>query len=596
MSSQAIPNLAGSGAPRAAWYLPYLVLISGLGGLLAGVDFAIIAGALLYLDKTIPMTEAQQGLMVSIYFIGGLIASLFAGAMADWLGRQKAMVAGGLIFVVSILLIYTSTGFYSLLVGRTLMGLSGGIICVVVPLFMAECLPSAIRGRGTSAFQFMLTLGLFVAGLTAGYFTNLHDEAVKAAAGNADLIFAADDAAWRNMFLVAAIPGAIFTLGSFFLKESPRWLFRRGREEKALDVLRISRSEEEASRELAEIKQHTNKHDESGKPKTSDSLLQRKYVVPFILACLILALTQATGINTIIAYAAKLIQGAGFTEKQAATSFTVITIANCVFTLVGALLVDKLGRKVLLTFGTAGIIVSLFSAAMVYRQFEAKRFDVIEQVQAGLSEDGKSLEVDLSKASFATLPDGTPGQLSVLYSYITPEGKRKPGIATAFSNAEKPVLKIEPPSEKKWVTENGKKVEKTIVKDLGRLEIQRAKYGPIPAGNTGLWITVILCLFVAFFAVGPGVCVWLALTELMPTRIRSMGMGVAMVLNTGVQFLSAFFFPIVVGNQGFNAMFLIWGGCTVIYFLIATFFLPETKGKTLEEIEDYFEGKSRKKA
>jgi len=218
------------------------------------------------------------------------------------------------------------------------------------------------------------------------------------------------------------------------------------------------------------------------------------------------------------------------------------------------------------------------------------------------------LKISLDDDSFAELLAGAPGQLSVLYSYVTPEGapckgpegKAVRGIVSIFSNSEKPkdrVLTIEPPTKKKWETVEGRKVEKTIelVGAQGHLKIERAQFGPIPAGNTGLWITIILCAFIAFFAVGPGVCVWLALTELMPTRIRSMGMGIAMVLNNGVQFLSAFLFPTVVGNHGFSAMFFVWGGFTVIYFITAAFFLPETKGKTLEEIEDHFEGKSKLK-
>jgi len=599
MSTQA-SNLDPS-KPKRRWYLPFLILISGLGGLLAGVDFGIIAGALLYVDKTIPMTEVQQGLMVSIYFIGGVLAALFAGGLADLIGRKKTMIAAGLIFITSILLIYTSSGFGALLVGRTLMGLSGGLICVIVPLFMAECLPSEIRGRGTSAFQFMLVVGLPIATVVAKYYTKIHDVAVEAAAGNPDLIFRADDEAWRNMFLVAAIPGVLFTVGALFLKESPRWLFRRKREEEAFSVLRLSRSEEQAKLELHEMGEHNKKGDESksGDSKATDTLFQRKYVVPFILACIILACTQATGINTIIAYAAKILQGAGLNEAQATERLIIITSVNVIFTLVGAMLVDKLGRKVLLTVGTAGIIICLFSAGMLYRQFESKRVDVSEFVKAGLSEDGHSLKVSLDDPRFSGLIGNVPGQLNVLYNYVTPKGKGDRGIAVAFSNAKEAkdrTLTITPPSEKKWVVVDGKKVEKTIVKDVGKLEISRAKYGPIPAGNTGMWITVILCLLMGFFAVGPGVCVWLALTELMPTRIRSVGMGVAMVLNSGVQFLSAFLFPTVVGNHGFSAMFFVWGAFTVIYFITAAFFLPETKGKTLEEIEDYFEGKTKKTA
>ena len=117
------------------------------------------------------------------------------------------------------------------------------------------------------------------------------------------------------------------------------------------------------------------------------------------------------------------------------------------------------------------------------------------------------------------------------------------------------------------------------------LKIENALICPVPTTQHG-WLTAVgTFLFVAFFAAGPGVCVWLALSELMPTRIRSTGMGIAMVLNNGVAFLSALFFPVVVGSKGFHMMFFIWAGFTVIYFITAAFFMPETKGKSLEELE-----------
>lgn len=579
-------------------FLPYLILVSGLGGLLAGVDYGIIAGALLYLDKTIPMTAGQEGFMVSIYIFGGVIASLFAGTLADLIGRKKMMITAGVMFVVSILLIFISSGYASLLSGRILMGLSGGVICVVVPLYMAECLPAHVRGRGTAAFQLLMTLGFVLAAFIATHFADVHEAAVKAALGDPEGIFAADDSAWRNMFLTACIPGVLFTLAALFLKESPRWLFRRHRVEEATNILRLSRTPEQAGIEIREMQDRSGQTEAAGQAsdsavKTGESLLQRKYVVPFVIACIVLACTQATGINSILSYAAKILQGAGLTEKGAAFNLQIITGINCVVTLIGALLVDRLGRKILLTVGTAGIVICLTSAGLLFNSFESRRVDVVEQVRKTISADGRSLTVK-AEASLAPGADDAPSQLGVTYKY---EKETKPRIASAFSNASEAkdrVLRIEPRSEKKWVTVNGRKIEETRIRDDGRLEILRATYGPIASKDTGKWATVLLCGFIAFFALGPGVCVWLALTELMPTRIRSTGMGIAMVLNNGVQFLSALFFPIVVGTQGFRAMFFIWAGCTVIYFITAVFFMPETKGKTLEEIEDYFEGKRAK--
>ena len=208
-----------------------------------------------------------------------------------------------------------------------------------------------------------------------------------------------------------------------------------------------------------------------------------------------------------------------------------------------------------------------------------------------MAADGKSVSI-MADASLAPSAGDAAGQLSVTYKW---EKETKPKVITAFSNAANDsdrLLKIEPESEKKWVTVDGKKIEETRVKDAGKLELLRASYGPVASAATGWSVLVLLCAFIGFFAFGPGVCVWLALTELMPTRIRSTGMGIAMVLNNGVAFLSALFFPVVVGSKGFHMMFFIWAGFTVIYFITAAFFMPETKGKTLEEIEDHFAGKS----
>ena len=130
-------------------------------------------------------------------------------------------------------------------------------------------------------------------------------------------------------------------------------------------------------------------------------------------------------------------------------------------------------------------------------------------------------------------------------------------------------------------------------KDTAPLTIKRASYGPVPLETTGWLIMACLCLFIASFAVGPGVVVWLALSELMPTRIRSTGMGIALLVNQGVSTIIAGVFLPVVGYYGYSAMFLFWAACTVIYFITSAFFLPETKGKTLEEIERLFDAKDK---
>jgi hypothetical protein len=122
------------------------------------------------------------------------------------------------------------------------------------------------------------------------------------------------------------------------------------------------------------------------------------------------------------------------------------------------------------------------------------------------------------------------------------------------------------------------------------LRIEDALITPVPSSHHGWMVAISLFVFMAFYAIGPGVCVWLALSELMPTRIRSNGMSIALLLNQAVSTgIAAIFLP-TVGKHGYAAMFFAFAGCTVIYFVTAVVFLPETKGKTLEEIEAYFEG------
>jgi hypothetical protein len=126
------------------------------------------------------------------------------------------------------------------------------------------------------------------------------------------------------------------------------------------------------------------------------------------------------------------------------------------------------------------------------------------------------------------------------------------------------------------------------------LKIDHAIIGSVPEKRHGWLVALCLYLFMAFYAVGPGVCVWLALTELMPTRIRSNGMSIALVINQLVSTILAGIFLPFVSKYGYSTMFFVFAGFTVIYILTISIFLPETKGKTLEEIEGYFETRGKR--
>ncbi|HVW21394.1 MAG TPA: sugar porter family MFS transporter [Opitutaceae bacterium] len=462
-------------APHATAPRPYtllLLFISGIGGLLYGYDVGIIGAALLFLGKTVQLSLAQTSLVVAAVTGGGAASSVVGGWLADRIGRKKVMIVAALVFAASVLLIVTAHGFRPLLFGRALQGLSAGMIAVVIPLYLAECLPARLRGRGTAAFQLVLTIGIMAAVGVGAFYTRGVD---AAPAGDPAALAAAQDHAWRAMFLSALYPALLFLAGSCLVTESPRWLLRRGRVEEAHEALERSQGPREAEAEFARMLPVAAPVAGAG----PGPLLQRRYLVPFFLACAVLGLTQTTGINSILQFVVVILQQAGLAPAAAAARATGVTAVNVAFTLAGLVLVDRLGRKALLMIGTGGITASLLAAAAVFT---------------------------------------------------------------------------------------------------------RSARGPA----TGDLVMGCLMVFIASFAIGPGVCVWIALSELMPTRIRSLGMGVGLLLNQGISAgLAAVFLP-VVGRWGYGPIFLFCAACTAVYFLVAAVLLPETKGKTLEEIEAAF--------
>ena len=546
-----------------ARYGRYLLLIAGLGGLLYGIDVGIIAAALLYLGKTINLSVEQTSVVVAAVLGGGMFSSLVAGVLADWIGRRKMMILSGLIFIASVGLIVLSQGFVPLFLGRLLQGISGGFIAVVVPLYLAECLGADVRGRGTAIFQFALTFGIVIAALTGFYFTRQAEAAILAAAGDATLIRAAQDHAWRSMFLSVVYPGILFFAGSFFLSETPRWLFRKGREAEALTALRRSVPEDQAQLQLHEMTALAAETRQKKSSGDSSSLLQRKFVFPFVLACVILSLNQTTGINSILGFLVIILKQAGMSVTHATQGDVAVKLLNCVMTLVGVAFVDRKGRKFLLKIGTGGIVIALLLGAVLFYRFESSRYSVVPAVTGALH--GNTLDIPVSSVDLSPEEPVRPMALTIVYNAGAGDM-----VATARSDDPAPSIKL-------------------ATAGNNPLVIKQATYGPVPTEQTGWLITACLGLFIASYAFGPGVVVWLMLSELMPTRIRSVGMGVALLLNQGVSTLIAGVFLPVVGRFGYFAMFGFWAACTMLYFLTASFFLPETKGKTLEEIETFFE-------
>lgn len=614
-------------------YQWFLAVVSGLAGLLYGIDIGIIDPALPYLNRATSLSEGQLSLVVAAVLAGSILGSVVAGVLADWLGRKPMMIVSALMFVGSVAVIYLSQSFVPLLLGRLLQGMSGGVIAVVVPLYLAECLPSDQRGRGVAVFQFMLTAGIVLAAFIGNHYLGNAELAIQAAGTDQGLIMAAADHAWRSMFLTVLYPGLMFLLGCLLLSESPRWLLRHGRPERARAALQRLRPAAACERELAAMGQSL--AEERARPRMAagaalvEMLTERRYVLPFVLACIVLGCNQATGINSVLQFMSTILQKAGLDPVAAAGYGTAIKILNTVMTVVAIVLVERKGRVFLLKLGTGGIIVSLVLLALLFYRFESQRVDVRAQVAAMVNDN--RLDFDLAAAPWA-------GQGAVQLSLLVQYGDRQQVVEAYTPTAaardvlahEATVLQTLPPDQRTLlqaqaalrapddaVTIPAKQLlahlppatraavdaaqrvrvaQRVVVAPpdaaaapgVPIMHVVRATVGPTPEAGNGLLAALCIAGFIAAFSIGPGVCVWLALSELMPTRIRSVGMGVALLINQGTGTLIAGAFLPIVGNYGFHVMFLFWTACTVVYFVTAAFFLPETRGKSLEEIEQLF--------
>lgn len=588
-------------------YARYLMMMAGLGGLIYGIDVGVIAAALPYIQATSNYSAAQISQVVAAVLAGSVISSIFAGILAEAFGRRAIVILSALLFTVSIPVICLSGGeFTAMMGGRILQGASGGLIGVVIPMYLAECLSAQDRGKGTGFFQLLLTIGLVFASLTglivATYVGAASDDAVSI---DSKLW------AWQLIFWVSIVPGIMLFFGAFRLKESPRWLYYRGRREEALASFAANNGDKVAAHLLDEMIANDNADKEKKAAlklaSKGDTIFQRKFVIPFMLAVVILACNQATGINSVLNYSVTVLMQAGLDGEGSFANIAdlAIKLVNAIMTVVAVSLVDKKGRKYLLKLGTSGIIVGLVGVGCMFYGVEKGRVDVTSQVST-LVKDGTSLNLkvdDIVKAAgrpeFMSGESVTPGmQLILTFEHggavkqTIAEFRAPKDASTKAITAATKAKTLEVKEEKFtapnfidkalfWITPPTEGTVKGLV-------ITKAEIGQKPTQTRGWLVTGFFIIFISMYAVGPGVCVWLALSELMPDRIRANGMAIALLINQGVSTVIAGSFLPWVAADGYSTVFFCLAGFTVIYFITAAFFLPETKGRTLAEIEEYF--------
>lgn len=448
----------------------YLLAIAGLGGLLYGVDFGVIAAAEPYLKAMGVYSDVQISHVVGAVLLGGLFSSITAGWLCDFFGRKRMIVAAAAMFLVAIPVVSLSLSSYpALYAGRVLQGMSAGYMAVVMPMYLTETLPPEIRGRGTGVFQFCLALGLVVAAGAGCLVASWYGASDTADAGGRA-------AAWGANFWWTMLPVAVLFLGGLRLPESPVWIERKLG---SLVVRRLGGSANSTTQPQNHL---------TTQPPNHLTLLSRRYVLPFLLACLVLTFNKTTGMSSFTSYLVTILHSAGFEGIFANWGQLAVKLTNMLVTIAAAALVDRRGRTWLLKVGTGGMTLGLAAIGCVFLAIE--RFGV--------------------------------------------EANNFTGLLTLFA----------------------------------------------------------FFFMQVFYALGPGLCVWLVLSELMPTRIRANGMAIALFMNQLVAWGLAAWFRPWVAAWGWSSMFFFFAANGVGYFVVSLF-IPETKGKSLRELETLFERKRK---
>jgi len=335
-------------------FIAAIVAVATIGGLLFGYDSGAVNGTQDGLRAAFGLSDASLGFTVGSLLIGCFIGAFLAGRLADVFGRRNVMMVAAALFLCGALVQGVSHDHMIFLIARLCGGMAVGTASVLSPAYISEVAPANIRGRMTTIQQVMI-----ITGLTAAFVVNYF---LAAAAGKSTNMWWGGFEAWRWMYLMQALPAAVFLIALFFIPESPRYLVSRKRDAEATGVLTRLFGAAEAKVKLAEIKASFSK---DHRPRFSDVLAPGTLFRPIVWAGLVIAVfQQLVGINVIFYYGETLWKLAGATEDTALQRNIIsglVSIAAC-FVTIG--LVDKIGRKPLLLIGSAGMAVTLF--VMVY--------------------------------------------------------------------------------------------------------------------------------------------------------------------------------------------------------------------------------------
>lgn len=317
-----------------------IFFIGALGGLLYGYDMGVISGALLYLEKDIPLTAFTEGLVVSSMLIGAIFGSGFSGPLSEKFGRRRLVFVISIIFIIGALILAFAPTMEVLVIGRLVIGLAVGGSTAIVPVYLSELAPTEARGSLSSLNQLMITIGIL-----SSYIVNSAFAPIEG---------------WRWMLGLAVVPSLILMIGVIFMPESPRWLLEKRGEKAARKVMKLTYPENEIDNEISHMK-HINDISES-----TWTVLKSPWLLSTIIIGSVFALLQQLiGINAIIYYAPSIFAQAGLEDSASILSTVGIGTVNVLVTIVAIFIIDKIDRKKLLIIGNIGMVASLLLMSLL---------------------------------------------------------------------------------------------------------------------------------------------------------------------------------------------------------------------------------------
>lgn len=500
----------------------FVAFVVSLGGFLFGFDAGIISGVMSYAGPEFDLNDVQTGWVVSSPSFASMFAMLISGKLSDIVGRKKILIAVAFLYAISALLSAYAISYEMLYIARMIGGVAFGAALILAPTYIAEISLAENRGKLVSIQQLNIVLGFFVAFLSNYYLNKLNSVGSN---------FLTDENVWRWMLGLELIPALVYFVLMFFVPRSPRWLFLKDKNDEAEKVLVQMHGAERAAEEYVAIGNNIREHKNTSKVAFIE-LLKPSLRFILIVGLVIGILQQITGINAIYFYATSIFKQTGIGTNAAFSSGVLLSFTTVIFTIIAMFLIDRVGRRPLLLVGIAGISISLLLCAYGFNQatyeltsVDISQFENIESSQFDAVVN-KKFDNDLD-----------------------------------FKNEMKAVLGSQ-----------------TYTKNEGAILEAATQM------NATLVLIGVLG-FIACFAFSLGPVMWVMLSEMFPNRYRGLAIGVIGFVNSFVSWLVQQVFPWELSNLGNSLSFFIFGIIALVGFLVLLKILPETKGKSLEQLE-----------